>query len=231
VTEIYRAAEDDPTELSLLAAGGWLRRLIGDVYVPADRDDDLGLRADALARLLPLPLADHEAVAALESAAWLYGGGPAPAELDVYVPPHRSRRRFHGLRVHEGRLDPRDIETVGLLRVTGPARTAADLCRSRPTDVAVGHLDRLHASTRLTPAAVLAVLDRMVRHRGVPHGRDVVQIWAARSAGGLVPPSRTGPDPPCPVPTAPAPVVPLPGPPLPPGVPRAWAGVSRCGVR
>lgn len=181
MTEIYRALDDDPSELARLATEGLLRPLVGDVYVSAHTVEDTGVRAGALALLLPDPLQDSEAVFALEAAVWLRAGGPSPAELDVYIPAHRSRRRFRGLRVHEGRLDARDVETVGRVRVTGPARTAADLCRSRPVDVALAQLDRLRAATGLTPRAVLAVLDRMVRYRGVPHGRDVAGIWAAHS--------------------------------------------------
>jgi hypothetical protein len=184
VTTIYHAGDgdddDDPTELAMLARGGWLRPLIGEVYVPINAVEDVALRAEGLRQLLPLAVPDHEAIACLEVASWLQAGGAPPEELDVYVPAHRSRRRFRGLRVHEGRLDPRDVETVGTVRVTGPARTAADLCRYRPGDVALPHLERLRTATGLQPRSVLAVLDRMVRHRGVPHGRDVVQIWAAR---------------------------------------------------
>jgi hypothetical protein len=180
VTEIYRALDDDPRELANLATDGLLRPLVGDVYVSAHAAEDTELRATALALLLPAPLQEGGAVAAFEAAAWLRTGGPAPTELDVYVPAHRSRRRFRGLRVHEGRLDARDVETVGRVRATGPARTAADLCRSRPTEVALAQLDQLRAATDLTPRTVVAVLDRMVRQRGVPHGRDVAEIWAAR---------------------------------------------------
>jgi hypothetical protein len=183
VTTIYHAgAGDDPTELAMLARGGWLRPLIAEVYVPVNAVEDVALRAQGLGQLLPLALPDHDAVVCLEAASWLHAGGEPPSELDVYVPAHRSRRRFRGLRVHEGRLDPRDVETVGTLRVTGPDRTAADLCRSRPSDVTLPHLERLRSATGLQPRSVLSVLDRMVRHRGVPHGRDVVQIWAARLA-------------------------------------------------
>jgi hypothetical protein len=191
VTEIYRALDDDPSELNRLAAEGLLRPLVGDVYVSADTADDPGVRAAGIALLLPLALQDGGAVAGLEAAAWLLAGGPAPAELDVYVPAHRSRRRFRGLRVHEGRLDVRDVEIVGQVRVTCPARTGADLCRSRPADVALEHLDRLRAATGVTPRAVSAVLERMVRHRGVPHGRDIAEIWAARLDAATAGPRNT----------------------------------------
>jgi hypothetical protein len=80
--------------------------------------------------------------------------------------------------VHEAVLTPTDIETVDALRVTTPARTAADLARSRPAAVAMGHLNRLHAATGLTPLAVLATLERLARFRGVPDGRLTVRGWA-----------------------------------------------------
>lgn len=182
MTAIYRARDDDPTELARLAADGWLRRLIGDVYVPVGTVVDLPVRAAVLAVLLPLAPSGGGAVAALEAAGWLYTGGPPPGDLDVYVPTHRSRRRFRELRVHEDRVDDRDVETVGRVRVTSPARTAADLCRSRPVEVALLQLERLRTATGLAPRAVQSVLDRMARQRGVPHGRDTVQIWAARLA-------------------------------------------------
>lgn len=183
VTDMFRARDDDPTELARLAAEGLIRPLVADVYVSAHTVEDAGVRAVALSLVLPVPLQDGGAVAAFEAAAWLAAGGPPPPELDVYVPAHRSRRRFRGLRVHEGRLEPLDVETIGRQRTTSPARTAADLCRSRPFDDALPHLDRLHAATGLTPLAVACALDRLVRHRGVPHARDAVQIWAARLDG------------------------------------------------
>lgn len=181
--EIYRARDDDPAELSRLAAEGLLRPLVADVYVSTRIPEDTGVRAAALALLLPVPLHDGAAVLALEAAAWLVAGGPAPAQLDVYVPTHRSRRRFRELRVHEARLEPFDVETIGDVRATCPARTAADLCRGRPTDEALPHLDRLRAATGLKPTTVACVLDRLARHRGVPHGRNVIEIWAARLDG------------------------------------------------
>lgn len=182
VIEIYHARDDDPAELARLAADGVLRRVIADAYVRADVGDDVMLHAAVLARVLPSGPQDQAPVAARETASWLFTGGPPPDDLDVYVPAHRSRRRFHGMRVHEGRLDLRDVETIGPVRVTSPARTAADLSRSRPTDAALVHLDRLRSVTGLGPRAVLTVLERMARHRGVPHGKDVVEIWAARVA-------------------------------------------------
>lgn len=189
VTEIYHARDDNPAELARLAAEGVLRRVVADAYVRADVADDVTLRAAALARVFPPALGDRAPVAARETAGWLYTGDPPPDDLDVYVPAHRSRRRFRGLRIHEGLLDLGDVETVGQVRVTSPARTAADLCRSRPTDTALAHLDRLRSTTGLEPRVVLAVLERMARHRGVPHGKEVVQLWAARVAGaGLIGP-------------------------------------------
>jgi hypothetical protein len=183
VIEIYRARDDDPTELARLAADGLLRPLVADVYVGAQVPDDTEVRAAALALLLPPPLQDGDAVTGFEAAAWLIVGGPPPVELDVYVPAHRSRRRFRGLRVHEARLEGYDVETIGTVRTTCPARTAADLCRSRPTDQAIPHLDRLRAATGLRPVMIACVLDRLARHRGVPHGRNVIEIWAARLDG------------------------------------------------
>lgn len=187
--EIYHARYDDPAELTRLVAAGMLRRVVADTYVRADAADDVALRAAALTRVLPSGLADRAPVIARETASWLFTAGPPPEDLDVYVPAHRSRRRFRGLRVHEGRLDLRDIETAGPVRVTSPARTAADLCRGRPTDTALAHLNRLRSATGLEPATVLTVLERMIRHRGVPHGRDVVEIWSAKLSGvGLLGP-------------------------------------------
>jgi hypothetical protein len=184
VTEIYRALGDDPNELAHLVAEGLLRPLVGDVYISAHTEVDDDVRAAALAMLMPAALADGDAVAAWETAAWLIADGPAPTQLDVYVPAHRSRRRFRGLLVHEALLDPRDVGTIGRIQTTTPARTAADLCRSRPTDVALPLLDRLRAATRIAPREVLAVLNRLSRHRGVPHGRHVVEVWAARLGAG-----------------------------------------------
>ncbi|HET9657957.1 MAG TPA: hypothetical protein VFP72_21575 [Kineosporiaceae bacterium] len=180
MSPIYRARDDAPGELARLASDGLLRPVVGDVYVSPDTPDLPELRATALLLLLPVPLQDREPVIALEAAVWLETGGSAPDPVDVYVAVHGGRRNCPGLRIHEIRVDPRDVELIGGLRVTGPARTAADLCRTRPADQALDHLDRLCAETGLTPAAVSAVLGRLPRHPGVAGAREVVGRWAAR---------------------------------------------------
>ncbi len=164
MTEIFHAARADRAELARLAADGLLRPLLADVYVSLDTGVDAG------------------AVVGLEAAAWLHAGGEGPDVVDVFLSGRRGRP-LPRIRVHEVRLEVRDVETIGRVRVTGPARTAADLCRTRSTDRALADLNRLRASTGLSPRAVRAVLDRLARHRGVPHAREVVTIWQGQPSG------------------------------------------------
>lgn len=119
-------------------------------------------------------------------AAWLWTGrrgviaGPAAAALHgakwvdpstpVDVIAEHTRRR-DGVAVHEERIAPDEITHVGELPVTTPVRTAFDIARHLPRDVAVVHLDALAAATGVTLADVLLLAQRYRGARGIRRAR------------------------------------------------------------
>ncbi|WP_232663890.1 endonuclease domain-containing protein [Pseudonocardia sp. TRM90224] len=113
-----------------LLRGARFRRLFPDVYIPAELDATLAVRAQAAGILM----AGRGAVAGY-AAAELTGAscGPADAVVDVLL--LRSRAQSYntpGLEVRRCRLRPGDISSSGGIDVTVPARTAFDLARWAP---------------------------------------------------------------------------------------------------
>ena len=85
------------------------------------------------------------AAAALHGAKWIDASTP----IEV-IAEHTRRRK--GVIVHEERIAADEITYIGELPVTTPARTALDIARHLPRDVAVAHLDALAAATGVTIA-------------------------------------------------------------------------------
>lgn len=169
--------------MARLRGEGLVRALIGPVHTATSEPESGALRASALALLLPPARSPADAVVGYEAARWVLVGGPAPDQVDVYALPGRSRRRFRGLRVHEGVLAPGTVTVVGGLSpaqavaITVPARTAADLARSRPEATALAELHRL-AGCGVDPVEVTTMLEVMARLRGLPRARRTVRAWA-----------------------------------------------------
>ncbi len=57
----------------------------------------------------------------------------------------------------EERISPDEYALVGDVPVTTPARTALDLARHLPRDLAVAHLDSLAGATAVTAAEALEI--------------------------------------------------------------------------
>jgi hypothetical protein len=135
-------------------------------------------------------------------AAWLWTGrrgviaGPAAAALHgaKWVDPStpvdviaQHTRRRDGVAVHEERIAPDEITHVGELPVTTPVRTAFDIARHLPRDVAVVHLDALAAATGVTLADVLLLAQRYRGARGIRRAR----VALALMDGGAQSPGET----------------------------------------
>ena len=159
--------------------GPRFRRVFPDVYVPADLDVDLALRARAAGVLVA-----GRGVVAGYAAAELWGAscGPPDAPVEVLVAHDYS---CAGLRVHRERLDAAEVARLGATPVTTPARTAFDLARWAPTlTERVTAVDALAHGCGVGLDAVRAVQNR---HLGVRRGRGVPAVL------GLVDPRAESP--------------------------------------
>jgi hypothetical protein len=114
----------------------------------------------------------RQATAAGLSAAALYGtqwiDPRLPAELY-----RRNGKRVDGIVIHRDELLDDEVQTVGGVPATTPARTAFDLGRRSGLETAVIRLDALANTTRLQRCELEALIDR---HRGV---RGLVQLREA----------------------------------------------------
>jgi hypothetical protein len=100
------------------------------------------------------------AAAALHGAQWV--AGDVPIELLW-----RNGRPPDGIVVRNERIDPDEIAVVAGLPVTTPQRTALDLARHLPRDLAVQNLDALARATNVKAADALLLVDRYPRARGL----------------------------------------------------------------
>jgi transcriptional regulator with AbiEi antitoxin domain of type IV toxin-antitoxin system len=155
------------------------RRVVGDVLVAVAAPDSLAVRCAAARLLLPPPPGSF--VVGFGSAAWLLAGAgavPAPGRLDVVIPPGRRRPVSPVLRVRQVPLPASSVVTVGGVPVTTPVRTAADVARDLPPEVALPALRRLGELAEVRPHQVLTELNAMRYARGAATGRRVVRRWA-----------------------------------------------------
>src|SRR5690349_21383871 len=119
-----------PRTLRTLVLRGIVRRMLQGVYVAAQARDDMDIRADALALVVP-----EAAVVTDRTAAWLHGVDLLPRSSGTTPPPinvfHTTDTRMERPGVGSGRrgLLPSDITVVEGIRVTTATRTALDLGR------------------------------------------------------------------------------------------------------
>lgn len=117
------------------------------------------------------------AAAALHGAKWLDDVTPIEIVGPFNHPPP-------GIIVRRERIGVEDLVDLGGLRVTNPARTAFDLARHLPRDVAVVHLDALSAATGLTAAQVTPLIDR---HKGTRRVRQCQTALSLMDGGAQSP--------------------------------------------
>ncbi len=141
-----------------------------DVYV--HRDAQLSAAGRARAAWL---WSRRRAVVAGQSAAAVFGAkwveARRPAEL-LWA----NRRPPKGIRNWSDSLAEHEIQVVGGMTVTTPARTALDLACRYPEDSAVAAIDALARSTRLRPADVEALAERYPGRRGIRSARRVLEL-------------------------------------------------------
>jgi very-short-patch-repair endonuclease len=124
-------------------------------------------------------------------AAWLWKGGTGVIAgraaaafhgsrwVDANVPIEllaRHGRRQSGIIVRQERFDSDEVTLVAGLPVTTPARTALDIARHLPRDLAVPQLDALAVATGVTPADVAALTHRYPGARGIRRARMTLPL-------------------------------------------------------
>lgn len=109
------------------------------------------------------------AAAALHGALWI--DARTPIEM-IW----RNGRPPPGVVVRNERIEPDEIVEVDGIPVTTPARTAFDLARHLPRDVAVRHLDALARATGITACDAFALADRYPRARGLRRSQVALDL-------------------------------------------------------
>ena len=160
---------------------GTVRRLLRGAYVAATAVETPELRATAVALVV-----SREAIAVDRTAAWVHGVDTVPPGGSGGASGRgRSRRaaRSRGGLGTGRQLSGHDLEHIAGLRLTTPLRTALDLGRLLPPELALGAMDGLLATGRFTHVQLLAEIPRMAGHRGVGQLRVLAAQVDARSTG------------------------------------------------
>ena len=161
-------------EIAQAAREGTLQRVRRGVYAsPSERTAE----ADHLLRVqATMPLLHPESVLSHVSAAVVHGL-PVPwgelGTVHVTRPGNAHGRRDSGLFFHAGDLDGDEWVEVGDLRVTGLARTVADLARTMPYEWGVIVADNALHRGVLQRDALLEQIRRRPRLRGRSRARGV----------------------------------------------------------
>jgi AbiEi antitoxin C-terminal domain/Protein of unknown function (DUF559) len=106
---------------------------------------------------------------ALHGARWIDPSQPATL-IDT------NRRRAVGVQVWEERIEADEIGIVDEMRVTTPARTALDLARRCPTDIAVAAIDALAQAVEVKLADIELLIERYRRRRGMKAARAAIEL-------------------------------------------------------
>lgn len=112
-----------------MASDGVLTQLFQRGYLLPGTPETPQLRARAAAFAVPQSIMQR-VVAGRMTAAWIYGCAPEPDRLALLVDAKRrvsSLRSTRGCTLHEVRLGPCDVVSLGGLMVSTPLRTALDI--------------------------------------------------------------------------------------------------------
>jgi hypothetical protein len=173
-----RAVGIERTSLERMLNERTVRRLLRGAYAARSTPDSRDVRAAAVALVV-----GREAIAVDRTAAWVLGvdvtGLPAaePRPLEILSPGRAGRGALGSGR----QLAGHDVQRIDALRLTTPLRTALDLGRLLPPDLALGAMDRLLAGGGFSMVDLLAEIPRMAGHRGVGQLRTLAVQVDARS--------------------------------------------------
>jgi Protein of unknown function (DUF559) len=141
-----------------------------DVYVLRDAELTAALRAKACwLRSRRRGILAGFSASALHGAKWIDPFCPA-AIIDT------NRRPAPGVQIWEERIDEDEIAVVNGMRVTTAARTAVDLARRYPLDVAVAAVDALAQATEVKLADVELLVVRYQGRRGMKAARAALEL-------------------------------------------------------
>ncbi|WP_226533142.1 type IV toxin-antitoxin system AbiEi family antitoxin [Microbacterium paraoxydans] len=152
---------------------------VGDAYIPADLVAGPDVRASSVSMLVQPGTA-----ACTQTAAWIHGAGDAPPVvhhvkrcIDRRIRPITSAR----LVFHDTVLPDVDIELIGGVPVSTPARTMLDLATTLHRDPRVlMWMDRLAAALPGTPKAAIAALRDLHRVPGSRAGLAALERLVLR---------------------------------------------------
>ena len=175
-------------ELQSLAADGLLDRIHHRGYTLPGLPATPQLRARGA---VPASVRQR-VVAGRMTAAWIYGCASEPDRLALLVDATRrvsSLRTTRGCTLHEVRLGPFDVVSLGGLMVSSPLRTALDIALHVDAERAIPTLERLLARPQNDVRLRLLVLAIEATPR-VPHKKAALEKLAALApalvAGGPV---------------------------------------------
>ena len=160
----------------------YVRRLLKGVFVAAQAPDSLWIRAQALRLVVP-----EHAVVCDWTAVWLFTGLLPPNQhlqvppVSLFLPRGKGRLRNDLCSSGERSFGPGDLVTIEGFTVTTPLRTAWDIGRLAPRDLAIGALDALLALGDFTRAEFLDGVERFRKQRGVVQLRDLAPLADPRS--------------------------------------------------
>ncbi len=173
---LYYADERlSPAELSAARLDGHLVEL-GDAYIPADAVETAALRAGSLRDLLSDTLA-----ATHVSAAWVHGAvSEPPARHTVQRAVERRLHHVIGRRLlyRDRPVAAADLQRLGGVWVTTPARTLADLARV-PDDE---HAEAARRLADAVPGLVAEAIAWMSSHGPLPHKRTALPFLRGLAA-------------------------------------------------
>ncbi|OCB35104.1 hypothetical protein A5675_19555 [Mycobacterium malmoense] len=110
-----------------------------------------------------------QSAAALHDAKWVDHRGPAQLVYEHRRPPP-------GIRTWSESVSPDEIQLIGGIPATTPARTAFDLACRNPTATAVPAIDALARATRLNVEQVQRLAARYKGHRNIRRARRALAL-------------------------------------------------------
>lgn len=178
-------------ELQSMAGDGVLSRFHQHGYTLPDVAASPQMRARAAADAVPAGIRQR-VVAGRMTAAWIYGCAGEPDRLALLVDAKRrisSLRNTRGCSLHEVRLGPCDVVSLGGLMVSSPLRTALDIALHVDAQRALPALEALLSRPENDVRLRLLVLAIESTPR-VPHKRSALEKLALLAptlvAGGPV---------------------------------------------
>lgn len=167
-------------ELQAMAADGVLSQVYQRGYMLPGTATTPQLRARAASFAVPAGIRQR-VVAGRMTAAWIYGCAKEPDRLALLVDATRrvsSLRATRGCTLHEVRLGPFDVVSLGGLMVSSPLRTALDIALHVDAERALPALRKMLASPELDVRLRLLTVAVEATPR-VPHKKAALEILSA----------------------------------------------------